>query len=126
MAQVGVHGLRAGDAQQRAAQRDPASVAVADEEQEQVVRRQRLEDGCRRPGRGAPGAVRALQSVGSYGSIDYSSLSADSKQEHSEAKQMTDKPECKSHACRLQQLLVSAVSCMQCRCRRGPPHQGSR
>ena len=46
MAQVGVHGLRARDAQQRAPQRHPAAVAVADEEQEQVVRRQRPEDAC--------------------------------------------------------------------------------
>lgn len=46
MAQVGVHGLGSSDAQQRSAERGPPGEAVADEEQEEVVRRKRLEDGC--------------------------------------------------------------------------------
>ena len=46
VAQVGVHGFRAGDAQQGAAHGHPPAVAVADEEQEEVVRRDGLEDGC--------------------------------------------------------------------------------
>ena len=50
MAQVGVHGLGPRNAQQGPPKRHPAAVAVADEEQEQVVRRQRLEDGCARAG----------------------------------------------------------------------------
>ena len=46
MPQVGVQGLRACDAQQSPSQGDPAREAVADEEQEQVMRRQGLKDAC--------------------------------------------------------------------------------
>ena len=46
MPQVSIEGLRACDAQQSPPQGHPAQEAVADEEQEQVVRRQGLEDAC--------------------------------------------------------------------------------
>lgn len=48
VAQVGVQSLSSGDAQKGATQRGPASEAVADEVEEQVVGRQRLEDACER------------------------------------------------------------------------------
>lgn len=47
VAQISVERLRSSDAQESAAQGDPAAEAVADEIQEQVVRRQGLEDRCR-------------------------------------------------------------------------------
>ncbi len=47
VAQVSVERLRSSDAQESAAQGDPAAEAIADKVQEQVVRRQGLEDCCR-------------------------------------------------------------------------------
>lgn len=45
VAQVSVHGLSSGDAQQCPTERGPAGEAFADEVKEEVVRRERLEDG---------------------------------------------------------------------------------
>ena len=47
VAEVSVERLRSSDAQESAAKGDPAAEAIANEIQEQVVRRQGLEDRCR-------------------------------------------------------------------------------